>query len=173
MLTETTGMPSVSGRSHCRSLHRCQERTKTSSSEQLQVNQSSSLKSSRLLLHHPKRPKQLKVTLSWVTTWHHKQGSAFCSSNNERAEPYWFPLALSGDSPAVMDGPQKGDHVSAPRDKPGVSLGSREDATSRAPSLPPPQRFITAAVWNYGSLHLVMKSPRSWQQKQHTCTHQR
>lgn len=26
MLTETTGMPSASGRSHCRSLHQCQER---------------------------------------------------------------------------------------------------------------------------------------------------
>lgn len=40
-------------------------------------------------------------------------------------------MALPGDSPTIMDGPQKGDHVSAPRDKVGVLSGGGEDAASR------------------------------------------
>lgn len=42
-------------------------------------------------------------------------------------------MALPGDSLTIMDGPEKGDHVSAPRDKPGVLSGGREDTVSRGP----------------------------------------
>lgn len=98
--------------------------------------------------------------------WCCKQGSFFPTIKEQRLIDFqWCSRVTCWLS---QWGPRKGDHVSAQRDKPCMSSG-REDTVSPTPSrLTSASQiagtaFITAAMWNYGPLHLVMKSPRSWQ----------
>lgn len=108
----------------------------------------------------------MKVMLSWLMMWCCKQGSFFLTIKEQRLIDFqWCSRVTCWLS---QWGLRKGDHVSAQRDKPWLSSG-REDAVSPRPhsaisaSQIAATAFITAAMWNYGPLHLVMKSPRSWQ----------